>query len=119
MAAIYQEVELTWQDETYTVTPTYRMIQKIEQRYSIAGMAARIVNGDPPLSHIAEVVSILLTAAGAKNASPEAVYENITVEPDADHVGTLCTLILTAFVPQRRDAGNAEAPKPGAKRKKK
>ena len=116
MAAIYQEIELKWKGETYTVTPTYGLIQRIEQKYSIAGISARIANGEPPISHIAAIISILLTAAGAKNATPEDVYEAIVTEMDQDLFGDFCATVISGFIPQR---GNGGAPEKGAKSGKK
>lgn len=119
MAAIYQEIELTWKGETYTVTPTYGLIQRIEQKYSIAGISARIANGEPPISHIAAIISTLLTAAGARDATPEEVYQVIMTDMDQDLFGDFCATVISGFIPQRPMRGNGGAPAKGAKSGKK
>jgi len=107
MAAIFEEVTITWGTDDdgnpveYTVTPTYRMIQQIEQRVSIAGISNRIMNGEPPISHMAEVIAILLRHAGAR-VSPDEVYEAIMTTDNPDMMHDLATVIVTAFVPQKK-----------------
>lgn len=101
MAAIFDEVTLTWDGEEYTVTPTYRMIQHIEQTVSIAGMANRIASGDPPMSHITFVIAYLLRSAGAKGVNPEDVYEHVMSTMDPDEVHEMATVVMTAFVPKK------------------
>ena len=113
MAAIFEEVTITWgTDEDgepveYTVTPTYRMVQQIEQRVSIAGMANRIANGEPPISHMAEVLSTLLRGAGA-DASPDDVYAELMTTDDSDALGELASVVMTAFVPQKKSGSPAK-----------
>lgn len=107
MAAIFEEVTITWgTDEDgepveYTVTPTYKMVQQIEQRISIAGMAGRIAAGEPPVSHMAEVLSILLRSAGA-DASPDDVYAELMTTDDTESLGELANVVMTAFIPSKK-----------------
>lgn len=111
MAAIFREVELVWRGDTYTVTPTYRLIQQVEQRVSIAGLAARIQAGEPPLTQIAFVLCSLLSAAGAEVEESE-VYAELHTAQDAKAVQQMVRVVLTAFTPEL-PAGNAPASRPG------
>ena len=106
MSAIYEEVTLSWDGEEYTVTPTYKMVQQIEQQVSIAGLAARIDEGQPPLSHIAYVISFLLSKAG-KYISPDEVYAEIVSGMDGESMRDLAAVAVSAFVPQKKsDSGS-------------
>lgn len=111
MAAIFREVTLAWQGETYTVTPTYRLIQQVEQRVSIAGLAARIQAGDPPLTQIAFVLATLLAAAGAEVEEVD-VYTELHHAGDAKAVQQMVRVVLTAFTPEP-PAGNPPASRRG------
>lgn len=114
MAAIFREVQMEWRGETYTVTPTYLLVQEIEQRVSIASLASRITAGDVPLSHIAFVVAKLLAAAGAK-VLPEDVYQDLATVADVKTIRQIVSIVMTAFVPDI--SGNVAAPsRPGAKK---
>lgn len=114
MAAIYQEVELHWRGQAYKVTPTYAMIQQIEQKVSISSTALRLANGDTPVSHVAEIAAHLLYSAGAKDASPDAVYAEMMTDMAPEQVGSFASVIISGFVPQRSAPGNGEAPAKGA-----
>lgn len=120
MAAIFEEVSICWgYDEEgnrieYTVRPTYRMVQAIEQKVSIAGISDRIMRGDPPISHMAYIISFLLRQAGA-DVDEESVFEELMISEDPDAIGDLARLIITAFVPQKKTSGS---PKSKAKPRK-
>lgn len=109
MAAVYSDVEIEWAGEKYTVTPTYSMIQAIEQHVSIAGTAGRIARGDPPVSHMAFIVAYLLRAAGAKDVKPDDVYAEMTTGMDSETFSALATVVVSGFVPQRAKPGKPEA----------
>lgn len=121
MAAIFEEVTITWgtDDEgepvEYTVTPTYRMVQRIEQRVSIAGMSNRIAQGEPPISHMAEVLAVLLQGGGA-DVSAEDVYAELMSIEDTDHLIHLSQVVVTAFMPSAKKSGSQGSGKK-AKRK--
>ena len=121
MSAIFEEVTITWGTDDdgepveYTVTPTYRMIQQIEQRVSIAGMSSRIINGDPPVSHMAEVIAILLRNAGAK-VSPDDVYAELMTSDDPEAMTRMAEIIITAFVPQKKSGSQGSARKKKGKK---
>jgi hypothetical protein len=105
MASIFEEVSITWgkdengEDKVWTVTPTYRMVQRIEQTVSIAGLSARIARGEPPISHMAEVLYVLLSSAGA-TVSPEDVYQELMTIDDESALVELAQIVITAFMPQ-------------------
>ncbi len=112
MAAIFEEVTLEWNGQTYTVTPTYRMIQRIEQDVSIAGISQRLAEGNPPMSHIASVVGVLLRAAGAQVEDSD-IYEKMLTELEPDQIRELAEVVVSAFVPTSKNS-NSPAKEPEA-----
>lgn len=115
MAAVYQDILLVWRDQEYTIKPTMRLMQDIEQRFSISRVAHRITQGDAPLSHMAAIVGIMLRSAGAK-VSDDEVFSEI-MQGDTDSVQAMSIALITAAFPfQGKKQGNATAPKPAAKK---
>lgn len=107
MAAIYEPVTIHWDGKEWEVTPTYRMIQKLEQHVSIAGLAARLEEGQPPISHIAYVISFLLSQAG-KPVSADEVYAAMVTDLDADQMQEFAAVAVSAFVPGKRSGSAGE-----------
>jgi len=107
MAAIYEPVTITWDGTEWEVTPTYRMVQKIEQHVSIAGLAARLEEGQPPISHIAYVISFLLTQAG-KIVSADEVYAAMVTDLDAEQMQAFASIAVAAFVPGKQSGSGEE-----------
>lgn len=117
MAPVYREVELTWEGRAYKVTPTYALIQRIEQRFSLAGLLGRVHRGDPPLSQLADLIAEMLRAAGCTDASATAENVNCELyngEGNAEILMTAGMQILTALLPQKVVRGNGRAPAAGA-----
>lgn len=113
MAAIYQEIEIEWEGKTYKVTPTYRMIQRIEQTISITHLAAKLGAGEAPLSQLADLLSIALREAGCKSdsAKAEEIFAALMSDEDAKRLMASGAAVLFACFPQRKLPGNAKAPK--------
>jgi hypothetical protein len=103
MAAVFEEVILEWEGQEYRVTPTYRMIQRIEQDVSIAGISQRLAEGNPPMSHIASVVGVLLRAGGAQ-VEDEDVYAQMLTELGPGDITALAEVVVSAFVPRSKNS---------------
>lgn len=121
MAPVYREVELEWKGETYKVTPSYRLIQEIEQRVSISMVITGIAAAQPKLSQVAFVLASLLRAARCKDADEEEIYDVLHSAlfhgGDKDLFTRLCVVVSEAFAPQRPSTrGNGQAPEAGAAR---
>ena len=112
MAAVFEEVTITWDGEEHVVTPTYKMVNQIEQRVSLVALANRIANGEPPVSHMAEVLAVLLRNAGVQ-VSPDDVYAELMNTEDPEAFTQIAHVILTAFVPSKK----SDSPAAGAKKK--
>jgi hypothetical protein len=111
MAPVYPEISLEWNGKTYTVTPTYALIQKIEQRLSLASLLNRTLEGQPPLSQLADLLAECLAVAGCRD--PDATAENINAElyseKNAETLTRAASDILFAMLPRKRLPGNPQA----------
>src|SRR5690554_10296 len=115
MAAVYQDILMEWEGTEYTVKPTMRLMQDIEQKFSISRVAHRITQGDVPLSHMAAIVGAMLRSAGAEVTDDDVFSELMT--GDAQVVQDMAIALISAAFPfQGKDQGNSPAPKPAAKK---
>lgn len=76
MAFIYPEVTIEWAGVEYSTKATFKVINKIEQSVSLAGLVTKVQSGDVPLSHLASVYANLLRGEGV-NVSDEEVYASM------------------------------------------
>lgn len=73
---IYPEVSIEWAGVEYKTKATFKVINKIEQTVSLAGLVNKVQQGDVPLSHLSTVYGNLLRGAGV-SVSDEAVYASM------------------------------------------
>lgn len=115
MAAVYQDILLEWKGAEYTIKPSMKLLQDIEQKFSISRVAHRITTGDVPLSHMASIVGIMLRSAGSEVTDDEVFSE--LMQGDAQVVQDMAIALISAAFPFVGEAqGNALAPKPAAKK---
>ena len=114
MAAIFRKVILEYQGKEYTITPTMRLINDIEQDISLSRLAQRLATGDPPLSHVATVVACLLRGAGAK-CTDEEVYQEL-MTGDVQAVRAMAGAVIEAVFPESKKA-DAPAQKKAPRKK--
>lgn len=108
MAAIFQEVTITWHGVEHRITPTMRLLNRIEQDISLAILAGRIGSGDVPISHIATAVAVLLQSDGVKVSSEE-VYQAMLGD-DPNLVAQMAQAIVMAAFPTPKKSVNTEQP---------
>ena len=101
MSAIFKKLNIEWKGETVKVTPTFRMINDIEESVNLALMANRISTGDIRFSHVAMLYSLLLKHGGL-NVTPDEVYsEMFTGYQDGMSIAIASvSAALDAFYPQ-------------------
>lgn len=105
MAAVFQELALTWKGEEYRVKPTIKILNRIEQDVSISSVAHRLTTGHPPMSQLATIVAGFLREAGAK-VTAEEVYEEL-MSGTSDQITEMTQAVIMACFPS---AGKQEAP---------
>jgi type II secretory pathway component PulK len=76
MSFIYPEVTIEWAGVEYSTKATFKVINKIEQTVSLAGLVTKVQQGDVPLSHLATVYGNLLRGANV-NVSDEEVFASM------------------------------------------
>jgi len=104
MSAVFRTVEMTWEGKTYEVKPTMALLNKIEQRVSLASLVRGLATDAPPLSHMAVVMGEFLRAGGARVGDDEVYRELVTGD-----VGSLVAMRDAIFAavfpePKKKDA---------------
>lgn len=112
MAAVFNEVHLTWNGKEYSITPDMRLLNKIEQDISLSELAYRMSMGKVPMSQLAVVIGVMLRKGGA-NASDEEVYQEL-MTGDAVGVQDMAATVMEAVFPQPK---KSEAARPAAAKK--
>ena len=75
MAAIWNDITIVWDDEEYTVTPTMKFLNYLEQGdgCSLSKMMVRLHNQDLPSASACSIIAKTLSFAG-KPTTDEDVY---------------------------------------------
>jgi len=98
MSAVFREVALQWDGKAYTVKPTMQLLNRIENRVSLAALVRGLSSDAPPLSHLAFVVGEFLRAAGARVEDDEVYRELVT--GDVAELLTMRDAIFAAIFPE-------------------
>jgi hypothetical protein len=116
MAFIYPEVTIEWAGAEYSTKATFKVINKIEQSVSLAGLVTKVQAGDVPLSHLATVYGNLLRGASVDVSDEEVFASMYGADTDSGlsqtDVISLAASALTACFP-------TNAPEPENVKKKK
>ena len=102
MAFIYPEVTIEWAGVEYQTKATFKIINKIEQTVSLAGLVTKVQSGDVPLSHLATVYANLLRGAGVSTNEEEVHAAMFGAETDAklsqqDIIGLAASALSACF----------------------
>lgn len=78
--AVFREIEMKWDGETYVVTPSNRILRRIEgEGISLSHMISRVAEGQPPISEVCFVMAELLNSAGAE-VTEDDIYGEVMTE---------------------------------------
>jgi hypothetical protein len=106
--AVFRELTIKWKGTEYRFVPSMKLMRSIEMGdISFTDIAVRTSYGRPPVSHIAFVLSKMLTAAGCR-VTDEDVYAEL-IGGSADEVANLISFVLMAFSPAETDGKNLDA----------
>lgn len=106
--AVFRELTIKWKGTEYRFVPSMKLMRSIEMGdISFTDIAVRTSQGRPPVSHIAFVLSKILTAAGCR-VTDEDVYAEL-IGGSADEVTSLISFVLMAFSPAETDGKNLDA----------
>lgn len=98
MAGVFREVEMAWEGKTYKVKPTMLLLNRIEQRVSLAGLLKGLGTDAPPLSHLAYVVGEFLREGGCR-VDDEEIYRELMIG-DVQSLIQMRDSIFTAIFPE-------------------
>lgn len=118
--SVFREVKMTYDGEEYWLTPSNRLLRRIEAEMapsSLTDMIARIGHGKPPVSEVALVVTEFLKAAGAQKVDEDQMYSDLMGDlMDGGKIfSAMCEAIVTAISPAD---GEGKKSAPRAKSKK-
>ncbi|WP_294344689.1 hypothetical protein [Prosthecochloris sp.] len=115
MAAIFNEIAITYKGETHTIKPTFDIINKIETPrlsgglgISLSGLIARSANGESPLTEVARILAYLLQTKNVTVSNDE-MYAELFHGDSTMH--TYTEAIATAFFPVKQHNGNLDTKK--------
>lgn len=110
MAAIFEPVTIGWDGKEYTITPTMRLLNRVEQHVSISAMAHAMAMGEPRITHLATAVAVFLQSAGVK-VTDEEVYQ-VLMHAEPDEIYATSNAIVEGAFPVKKDdkKGNEKAP---------
>ena len=98
MAAVFQELEISWGGEVYRVKPTMKLLNQVEQNVSLSSIAFRLGKNEPPVSLMAVVFGIFLRSAGC-DVTDEEIYAELILG-DKTNIVEAANLIIMAAYPQ-------------------
>lgn len=105
--AVFRDVTINWAGNDYVVTPSNRLLRRIEgEGISFTHMISRIANGEPPISEVSFVIAEFLKSAGAK-VTEDDIYAEIMAalsRGDGDAFANLAVSVVEAISPQEPDA---------------
>ena len=113
MTAVFREVRLTWEGKEYFITPDMALINRIEQDYSLSKVAYRVAKGEPPISHLAGILAVMLRSKGVK-VSDEEVYREIMLG-DGNTQQQAAEAIMYSLYPQGPEGTKRGKPETKAK----
>ena len=102
LMALFRETKLTWRGEEYFVTPSNRILRRIEgEGVYLDALGRALRDGKVPIGQLSYVIATLLQTAGARITEDD-VLEDLT-DGDADVIETLALAALTALSPEQHD----------------
>lgn len=118
MAAIWNNIEIEWEGETYTVRPTMEFINHLERKdgRSISKMYQRLMTRDLPSGAACELIADTINWAGGEAKSMD-VFAATSGGVDATAVN-LASNILIALMPAPKETAPAPTTKKKSARKR-
>lgn len=107
-AVVWDEIELEWQGQTYTVRPEFALLQSIESGagMSLMQIVPRLQNADLPSSTACLIVGRALTYGGARVTAEQVYAETAGL---SGGVQQMAASIIAALLPTPKTAGGKTA----------
>ena len=109
MAKIWQDIELEWEGESYTVRPSLTLLNHLEQKpgRSLSKLFMRMMDQDLPAGAACELIADTLNFAGAE-VKAEDIFEATGGGINGDAV-SMASQILIACLPTPKETGETKA----------
>lgn len=75
--SVFDDVTISWGGKDYTFRPHMRLVRKIDAEVNLSKMAVGFMRGEIVVSHLAYALEMCLREAGAKNVSPDDIYQAV------------------------------------------
>jgi hypothetical protein len=112
MAVVYREVVIEWGGREVRISPSYRVIQQVEQKLSLAALLHRVSRGEPPFSQLADLLAMALQSSGCR-AEAEEINASMYAQGAAGDLVSKATEVLLAMLPQQEGEQKGKAQAPG------
>ena len=111
MAAIWNDIEIEWEGETYTVRPTMDFINHLERKdgRSISKMYQRLMKRDLPSGAACELIADTINWAGGDAKSMD-VFAATSGGVDATAVNLASSILIALMPAPKEEPGKASAP---------
>ena len=98
MAAIWNDIEIEWDGETYRLRPTLEILNRLEQKpgRSLSQMLIRLTNNDLPSGAACELIAEVINLAGGDVSAEKVFEETAGIGQD---VQSLAYIILSGLMP--------------------
>lgn len=106
--SVFRELSIIWKGQTYTLTPSNKLLRKIEgEGINLARMMQEAEAGQPSLSYFAGFLAMMMQAAGAE-VSEDDMFGELVNDPDG--AMKLAGSLFEAILPSPAEAKKPEAP---------
>lgn len=123
MSKVFRDIDIEWQGERYTLTPSNRLLRRIEQEVSLTKLFTQAQDGELSVANLSYVVCEFLKAAGVKGVDEDAVYGDLMadLQGGGETVMAMVEVIATAVSPPepadpKKPSAAQEKPKRGGKK---
>ncbi|MEQ3625989.1 MAG: hypothetical protein ABNH26_08780 [Celeribacter sp.] len=117
---VFRDVLIEWQGETYTVTPSNRLLRKIEgEGIELLDVITKISNGKAPVSEIAFILTEFINSAGGRTDEDTTLGEIMSAlhNGQSEQFAAIATALVEAITPSEIDEKKHVAPAAKPQRK--
>ena len=115
--SVFRDTPIEWDGETYTLTPTMRLLHAIEAGdaskgigpISLANVMLDVSYNQPQLAKMSHIVEVVMRYAGAKNFTEDEFYREMSVG-DRDAAVACWHKIIHAISPSPKEGNDDAAP---------
>jgi len=112
--AVFRDVEIEWGGVDYTVTPSNKLLRKIESKgdVSLTAVASKAADGNVQMSVMSFILAELLASAGARPKGKDTLEDEIyreMIHGGEEKTVSLAQGTMLAIMPQEQSGKKPEA----------